>query len=85
MNKFQKNVIFSAINLILFSCTDNPEELKKTDSIIILTEKISVFKFDGCEYLVYKEDKDSNSSYGFMAHKGNCSNPIHSKIRENEK
>lgn len=39
--------------------------------------KASVIVYDGCEYIIYKEDKDSNSSYGFMAHKGNCSNPIH--------
>lgn len=39
--------------------------------------KLSVIIIDGCEYIIYKEDKDANSSYGFMAHKGNCSNPIH--------
>lgn len=39
--------------------------------------KVSLIVYDGCEYIIYKEDKDSNSSYGFMAHKGNCSNPIH--------
>jgi hypothetical protein len=39
--------------------------------------KVSVIVYDGCEYIIYKEDKDANSSYGFMAHKGNCSNPIH--------
>lgn len=39
--------------------------------------KMSVIVYDGCEYIIYKEDKDANSSYGFMAHKGNCSNPIH--------
>ncbi|WP_349352528.1 MULTISPECIES: hypothetical protein [unclassified Flagellimonas] len=33
--------------------------------------------FEGCEYLVYKEEPDSNSAFGFMAHKGNCNNPIH--------
>ncbi|NDV16667.1 hypothetical protein GO009_11580 [Muricauda sp. TY007] len=32
---------------------------------------------EGCEYLIYKEEPDSNSAFGFMAHKGNCSNPIH--------
>lgn len=33
--------------------------------------------FEGCEYLIYKEEPDSNSAFGFMAHKGNCSSPIH--------
>jgi hypothetical protein len=39
--------------------------------------QIKVIKYQDCEYIVLKEDKDSNTSYGFMAHKGNCSNPIH--------
>ncbi len=39
--------------------------------------KLSVIVYDGCEYIINKEDKDANSSYGFMTHKGNCSNPIH--------
>ena len=39
--------------------------------------KLSVIVYDGCEYIIYKEDKDANSSYSFMTHKGNCSNPIH--------
>lgn len=43
----------------------------------IPVNKVTVVIIDGCEYIFYKEDKDTNSSYGFMAHKGNCSNPIH--------
>jgi ATP-dependent Zn protease len=43
----------------------------------IPTNKIEVIVYDGCEYVIYKKDKDSNSSYSFMAHKGNCSNSIH--------
>lgn len=38
---------------------------------------MKVIVYDKCEYIIYKEDKDMNSSYGFMSHKGNCSNPIH--------
>lgn len=34
--------------------------------------------YEGCEYLIYKEEPDNNSAMGFMAHKGNCSNPVHS-------
>lgn len=43
--------------------------------------KLTVIVYDGCEYIIYKEDRDANSSYGFMAHKGNCSNPIHYESR----
>lgn len=39
--------------------------------------KLTVIVYDGCEYIIYKEEKDANSSYAFMANKGNCSNPIH--------
>lgn len=31
--------------------------------------KLSVIIIDDCEYIIYKEDKDGNSSYGFMSHK----------------
>lgn len=48
------------------------EEIKN-----IPVNKVTVISIDGCEYIIYKEDKDTNSSYGFMAHKGNCPNPIH--------
>lgn len=41
--------------------------------------KVSVITFDDCEYVIYKEEIDSNESMGFMAHKGNCKNPVHCK------
>lgn len=40
-------------------------------------ENVEVVTIDSCEYIIIREDKDQNSSYGFMSHKGNCSNPIH--------
>jgi len=43
----------------------------------IPSNKFETIDFDGCEYLIYKEESDNNSAFGFMAHKGNCSNPIH--------
>jgi hypothetical protein len=48
------------------------QEIKK-----IPENKLTIVVYDGCEYIIYKEDKDANSSFGFMAHKGNCTNPIH--------
>jgi hypothetical protein len=36
-----------------------------------------VIVIDGCEYIIYSIKKDYNDGYGFMAHKGNCNNPIH--------
>jgi hypothetical protein len=48
------------------------EELKNIPDHVLTT-----ITYEGCEYLIYKEEKDQNSAFGFMAHKGNCSNPIH--------
>ena len=56
----------------------NFEKSSREQAIKNLSEnKAHVIVYDGCEYIIYKEDKDSNSSYKFMAYKGNCSNLIH--------
>ena len=63
--------------LILVSCTNSD---KKLDSEIVAsfevgtsetiggTMTLQVYKIDGCEYLF---------AYSRLAHKGNCTNPIH--------
>jgi len=38
---------------------------------------VEIISIDGCEYIVYKEAEGANQTYGYMAHKGNCKNPIH--------
>lgn len=43
----------------------------------VALEDVEVVVIDGCEYIIYKETSGSNQGYGFMAHKGNCKNPIH--------
>ena len=40
-------------------------------------DRFETIIFEGCEYLLYKEEPDNNSAFGFMAHKGNCSSPVH--------
>jgi hypothetical protein len=75
-----------------FSCKDRDyeqmlmERQRMEDSIAnsiegktanIPKDHFETIVFEGCEYLIYKEEPDSNSAFGFMAHKGNCSNPIH--------
>lgn len=42
-----------------------------------LNDELETFIYEGCEYLIYISANNSNSAYGFMAHKGNFSNPIH--------
>ncbi|MBD0833648.1 hypothetical protein [Aestuariibaculum sediminum] len=43
----------------------------------IENNNFDVITFEGCEYLIYKEQPSNNKAMGFMAHKGNCTNPIH--------
>ncbi len=75
-----------ALLLFLFGC-DPGQEPKDEDSVLehIAEEKIhqvhsddlEIIVVDGCEYMVFKDHSGSNKGFGFMAHKGNCKNPIH--------
>ncbi|MFH4967490.1 hypothetical protein V8G61_04720 [Gaetbulibacter sp. M240] len=91
MKKILKYLMI-VISLISFSCKDKlhdqilEEQKKEQDSISKTPEGITskiennhfeVITFEGCEYLIYKEQPSNNKAMGFMAHKGNCSNPIH--------
>ena len=54
--------------------------LKPPDQLEIHTiehHNIEILEIDGCEYIIYKEKDGTNLAYGYMAHKGNCKNPIH--------
>lgn len=58
----------------------DPEELVKNPKKFIhsLDEgSMETVIIDGCQYLIYKEAMGSNLGHGYMAHKGNCNNPIH--------
>ena len=81
------------LTVVLLSCqtkTENESTKIKNPSNTnekikaIPTDKVEVITYDGCEYLIYKNYADANSAYGFMAHKGNCSNPIHGHNKEKE-
>lgn len=91
LNKISKYLILFT-TLISFSCKDKfydqilEEQRNKQDSISKTPEGIiskiennqfEVITFESCEYLIYKEQPSNNKAMGFMAHKGNCSNPIH--------
>ncbi len=74
------NKVIIAILMVsstLCSCDRNDYSVNKSHIEDIDIEKIEIITVDNCEYLIYREDKDQNSAYGFMAHKGNCSNPVH--------
>lgn len=73
------------IVLFSFSCEDSkvieedtPLETKTENSIhAVKAGDFEIIVIDSCEYIIYKETDGSNKAYGFMAHKGNCKNPIH--------
>lgn len=84
---------FIIIALFCTSCKDTAHERivvvqeRQSDSINNTIEgklnqipygKFEIITYEGCEYLIYKKEIDNNSAYGFMAHKGNCANQIHS-------
>ncbi len=72
--------------ILLISCEPEVEkeveidsELEKTTEEIIKSlynDDAEIITIDECEYIVIKYTF-SKDSYGFMTHKGNCSNPIH--------
>lgn len=87
-----KSIIFCSFILCIFSSCENTQkqsrqyQVDKTVELSIENEikkvsfsKMTVITYDQCEYLIYKEEFDSNETLGFMAHKGNCKNPIHCK------
>jgi hypothetical protein len=36
-----------------------------------------IIEIDGCEYIMIYKDIHIDKAVGFLAHKGNCKNPIH--------
>ena len=82
-----KKYIIPAILLFLTSaCQSHIQEGGEVSEIEINTEQLineidihdlEILVIDNCEYIFYKKSPDSNKGYGFMAHKGNCKNPIH--------
>ncbi len=82
----RNSLVYLACLGLMISC-DSPKE-KANDKLTLPptnrtvasgfdTNDIETFSYQNCEYIVYKSAQDANSMYGLMAHKGNCSNPIH--------
>ena len=57
---------------------DTPLEHQTENFIHKMKEgDLEIMIIEGCEYFIYKEVEGSNHGFGYMAHKGNCKNPIH--------
>jgi len=66
-----RSIFILIFSMILFAgCKQNTSKLP---------EQIDTIVYEGCEYLILKQYGGGYSGYGFMAHKGNCTNPIHCK------
>ena len=63
----KKVILFFAL-VALTSCNNQHTPSGKGDFETIVIED--------CEYLI-RDTYFGNAGYGFMAHKGNCKNPIH--------
>lgn len=81
--------------LIFFLSACNQEPQQKTfeekeiptEDLInqIDVHDLHILVIDKCEYIFYKKSPGINQGYGFMAHKGNCKNPIHYYSRSKPK
>lgn len=74
------------IFLFLFSSCEQQTKMKKESKTEIKTEDLienikvgdfDILEIDNCEYIIYKKSPNRNIGFGFLAHKGNCKNPIH--------
>ena len=70
--------------LIIFGCEPPvPEEDTQLEHQAEMTihqipeGDLEILEIDGCEYIIFKDARGSNHGFGYMAHKGNCKNPIH--------
>ncbi len=81
-----KQYIIPAILLFLFSACETQKEEEEVSESELQTEQLindldihdlEILEIDKCEYIFYKKSPSANKAYGFMAHKGNCKNPIH--------
>ena len=77
----------SIILVFILGCTDNNQVSKEDSELeeisaselpisLIKPEDLEIITIDSCEYIIYKHSV-SNRGFGFLAHKGNCSNSVH--------
>ena len=79
-------ILIITVALLGFASCEQPKPIEEDTELEHKTEEtihaitngdVEILEIDGCQYIVYKELDGPNRGYGYMAHKGNCSNPIH--------
>lgn len=70
--------ILVVLAVILFtSCSDQGILTSESiNDLEVLKKNYKVVVLDECEYIIY-DFSSGYGGYGYMAHKGNCKNPIH--------
>lgn len=71
--------------IILFASCEEPKQEEDTPleheaevRIHTIPEgDLEIIEIDGCEYIAFKDARGNNHGFGYLAHKGNCINPIH--------
>ena len=73
-----RNILILIFSMVLFiGCTDQgilSEENSMNRTAV--EENYKVIEIEDCEYILYQYTS-GYSGHGFLAHKGNCSNPHH--------
>jgi len=87
-----KKLIYSIVLLLLFSACQPLTKEKEQSEAELHTENqinkieihdLEILEIDNCQYIFYKKSPSTNKGFGFMAHKGNCKNPIHCHNKNN--
>lgn len=78
------SIVMGLFLLLLTSCEPiEPEEdtpLEHETEILLHNIKegdLEILIVDDCEYIAFKDERGTNHGFGYLAHKGNCKNPIH--------
>lgn len=87
MVKRTSTQIFLVIGILIFLSSCEKKKIVEEDTLLehdtetrmhnINPGDVEILIIDSCEYIIYKEVEGSNKATGYMAHKGNCKNPIH--------
>lgn len=82
----QTHLIIALLFLFLLVSCEPVSDKSETTPSILQTENLinkmdihdlEILEIENCEYIFYKKGLGTNKGFGFMAHKGNCKNPIH--------